>query len=276
MASKREASAVLTVFLLAVVALGGASAQSAGDYVIGTQDVLAVTVFDQADLSGRYTVEADGSFTFPLVGRVHAGGRTLRQFEAELKRLLADGLFLNPQVAVAVEQYRSQRIFVVGEVRQPGSYALTGDMTVVETLARAGSMTPAAAGEIVVVRARNTARPTLPDEAAATAVIRVNVKDLESGNMSRNVALKDGDTLFVPRAETVYVFGEVKNSGSFTMQRDMTVLQALALAGGVTDAGAVNRIKIVRFVNGEKKDFKIKLTDHVQPGDTVVVPARYF
>src|SRR5260370_6603293 len=87
------------------------SAQSSADYVIGPQDVLTIQVFDQADLGGKYTVEADGTFTFPLIGRVKAGGMTLRNFETDLKRKLADGYFKNPQVSVAVEQYRSQRRF---------------------------------------------------------------------------------------------------------------------------------------------------------------------
>jgi polysaccharide export outer membrane protein len=82
-----------------------ASAQSAADYVIGPQDVLTINIFDQADLGGKYTVEADGTFSFPMIGRVRAGGMTLRGFETELKKKLADGYFKNPQVTVAVEQY---------------------------------------------------------------------------------------------------------------------------------------------------------------------------
>ena len=83
------------------------SAQSTGDYVIGPQDVLGITVFDQADLGGKYAVELDGSFTFPLVGRIQAGGLTIRSFEGELKTKLAEGYFKNPQIAVGIEQYRS-------------------------------------------------------------------------------------------------------------------------------------------------------------------------
>ena len=116
-------------------------AQSGGDYVIGAQDVLSITVFDQADLGGRYAVELDGSFSFPLIGRIQAGGLTIRAFETELKNRLADGFFRNPQVTVAIEQYRSQRVFVIGEVKSAGAYALTGDMTLIEALAKAGSTT---------------------------------------------------------------------------------------------------------------------------------------
>src|SRR6185369_13908253 len=129
------------------------SAQTPADYVIGPQDVLAIAVFDQTDLSGRYSVETNGTFSFPLVGRVTAAGLTLRQFEKELTGRLADGFFKNPQVTVGVEQYRSQRVFVMGEVRQPGPVALTGGMTLIEALARAGSTTSTASGEVAIVRA---------------------------------------------------------------------------------------------------------------------------
>src|SRR6185503_11914432 len=130
---------VLAIGALALAVPAASSAQSAADYVIGPQDVLTIQVFDQADLGGKYTVETDGTFSFPLVGRVRAGGMTLRAFEVELKAKLADGYFRNPQVTVAVEQYRSQRVFVMGEVRAPGPVALTGGMTLIEALSRAGS-----------------------------------------------------------------------------------------------------------------------------------------
>ena len=142
-----------------------AFAQSGGDYVIGPQDVLTIQVFDQADLGGKYTVETDGTFSFPLIGRVTAGGLTLRAFEAELKKQLADGYFRNPQVTVAIEQYRSQRVFVMGEVREsPGPVPLTGGMTLIEALARAGSTLPTASGEVAIVRAPQGAKgPVLPE-----------------------------------------------------------------------------------------------------------------
>jgi polysaccharide export outer membrane protein len=266
---------------VALAAALNAAAQmpSVADYVIGAQDVLAVTVFDQADLSGKYTVEADGTFTFPLVGRVKAGGLTLRQFEAELRKQLADGYFKHPQVSVGVDQYRSQRIFVVGEVRQPGTVVLTGGMTLIEAIARAGSTLPSASGAVIIVRAKDAPPakgPTLPGQTAGADVLTASIRDLQGGQLSQNIALRDGDTVFVPRAEFVYVFGEVKNPGSYGIQNETTVLQALSLAGGVTEHGAMNRIRIVRIVNGAKKELRVKLTDVVQPGDTIVVPQRFF
>jgi polysaccharide export outer membrane protein len=249
------------------------------DYVLGAQDVLLITSYDQADLSGKFTVETDGTFTFPLIGRVKAGGLTLRQVEAQLKRQLVDeGYFRNPQITVSIEQYKSQKIFVVGEVRLPGSYPLSGNMTLVEALARAGSTLPTASGEAVIVHAGDHAtEPTLPSAQDDKEIVRINLRDLENGIFSHNPALRDGDTIFVPRAESIYVFGQVRNPGAYPLQQKNTsVLQALSLAGGVSDRGSTSRIRIVRIVNGEKKEVGVKLTDVVRPGDTIIVPERFF
>ena len=145
-------SSLTSVAVLVALLLSSASgrAQSPADYVIGPADVLAIQVYDQTELGGRYTVDADGTFTFPLIGRVKAGGMTLRGFEAELRKKLADGYFRNPQVTVSVEQYRSQRVFVMGEVRNPGPVPLTGGMTLIEALARAGSTLPSSSGEVAM------------------------------------------------------------------------------------------------------------------------------
>ena len=271
----------MTRLLLGVLAGMLASAPAHGhqtDYVIGAQDVLAITVYEQPDLSGTFNVEADGSFTFPLIGRVAAGGMTLRAVETDLKARLADGYLKNPQVSVAVEQYRSQRIFLIGEVRAPGAYQLTGDMTLIEALARAGSVTAEAADEVLIVRppeSRSGAGPVMPEEDDAE-IIRVNLRELQSGVLSHNVPLRGGDTLVVLRAQSVYIFGQVKSPGAFAIEKGTSVLQALSLAGGVTDRGSTGRVFIVREADGKKKEFKVKLSDTVEPGDTLIVKERFF
>jgi len=274
--SFRTIGALLMVLTLSAPRV--ALTQSAGDYVIGAQDVLSIAVYDQLDLGGKYAVELDGSFTFPLVGRVQAGGLTIRSFEVELKKRLADGFFKNPQVTVAIEQYRSQRVFVTGEVRSPGAYPLTGDMTLIEALAKAGSTTSTASEEVVVVRGtKGVDGPIAIDAAGDKEILRFNLKDLQSGAASvRNIDLRDSDTIYVARAELVYIFGEVKNPAAYPIKTDTTVLQALSLAGGVTPNGAINRTKIIRIVEGDKKEISVKLTAIVQPGDTIMVPERYF
>src|SRR3954454_24735784 len=197
---ERRSPRLTLTLLLAVLAVSGMAqipaVPSIVDYVVGPQDVLTITSYDQADLSGKFTIEADGTFTFPLIGRFKAGGLTLRQVEDGLKKRLKDeGYFRNPQVTVAVETYKSQRVFIVGEVRTPGTYPLSGNMNLVEALARAGSTLPTASAEAVIVHASDSATgPTLPTSQDADNIVRVDLHDLQQGVFSQNTVLRDGDT----------------------------------------------------------------------------------
>jgi polysaccharide export outer membrane protein len=246
------------------------------DYTIGPQDVVTITVFGEPDLSNKYTVEQDGTFTFPLIGRVKAGGVTLRTLEQELKKRLADGYLKNPQVNVSIETYRSQRILILGEVRSPAEYQLTGDMSLLAALARAGGTTPAASHEAVIVRQRHPGAAGDGHSAVEAEVIRVDLAALQAGSLSLNIPLVDGDTVTVPKAQSVFITGQVKAPGAYPVDPGTTVLQALTLAGGLTERGADGRIKIMRTVKGKKVELKAKLTDIVLPGDTVVVPEKFF
>src|SRR4051794_27895554 len=196
-----RAAAAAIFCLWTSVAMAQPQVSIATDYVIGPQDVLTITSYDQADMSGKFTVEADGTFTFPMIGRVKAGGLTLRGLEAAIKaQLKNDGYFRNPQITVAVDTYKSQKVFVVGEVRSPGTYPLSGNINLVEVLARAGSTLPSASGEAVIVHAgENAAGPTMPTTDDSKDLVRVNLRDLENGTLASNAALRDGDTVFVPR-----------------------------------------------------------------------------
>ena len=139
----------LTIMFSAAFGLKG---RAQTDYQIGPQDVLTISVFGEPELSGKFTVEQDGTFTYPQLGRVKAGGLSLRGLEQELKKQLSPDFLRNPQVAVSIENYRSQRILILGEVRSPGEYQLNGEMTLLAALARAGSLTQTAGREAVIVR----------------------------------------------------------------------------------------------------------------------------
>ena len=242
------------------------------DYVVGAQDVLTITVFGEAELSGKFTVEQDGTFTFPQIGRVKAGGSTLRAVEQELRTKLADGYLKNPQVSATIENYRSQRILIMGEVRSPGEYQLTGEMTLLSALARAGSTTPTASRDATIVRPRKDPKPGED----ASEIIKIDLADLQAGNMSLNVSLQDGDTINVLKAHSVFVAGQVKSPGAYAVESDTTVLQVVSLAGGLTDRGSDSRIRVQRTVKGKKVEIAVKLTDLVLPGDTIIVRERFF
>jgi len=267
---------------LLLVLLSVASVAAVDDYIVGANDVLTITVFEQPQLSGRYIVQADGTFTFPLLGRLKAGGLTMQALENDVReRLIKGGLLKQPQVGVSVEQYRSQQIFVMGEVRQPGSLQFTGSMSIIEALAKAGSTTERAGPEAVILRSVNGKEA--PDPAAIERarksndpnIIHVNLGNLQSA-LSQNVELRSGDTIFVPRAETVFVSGQVRTAGEYVIRGDMTVRQVLTLAGGLTDRGSARRIQIIRRVNGVDTTISATLQDTVRSGDNIVVRESFF
>lgn len=280
---RRPASLVrrlIPAFLIAGFVVSHAQSPAAQDteYVVGAQDVLTVTVWGPGGLSERFTVEADGTFTFPLLGRVRAGGLTVRQLQDALTHQLADGYFKEPRVTVVVDNYLSQRVFIVGEVRSPGTYTLTRPTTLVEALTLAGSTTVNAGG-FAVVRRRSDGEASIGPMTRAgddATEIRVDLTSLPEGVLPNNLILRDGDTIAVPPAAPVYVFGHVNRQGEYIIGKGTTVRHVLSLAGGVSQRGAEGRVKIVRGSDRNKQEIKVELDDPVMPGDTLIVPERFF
>jgi polysaccharide export outer membrane protein len=110
----------------------------------------------------------------------------------------------------------------------------------------------------------------------SSETIRVNFRELQKGDVSQNVMLRHGDLVFLMKAETAYVFGQVRSPGAYPLQPNMTVVQVLALAGGVSPNAAMNRMRIERVMNGSRQQIRVQLSDPVRPGDTIVVPERFF
>ena len=263
------------MFLLAAAA---PFAQPAG-YTIGRQDVLTVAVYEQPDLSGKFTVENDGTISLPLLGRTKVEGLTVQAAERTLQALLADGFVRKPQVTIVVEQYRSQQIFVMGEVKSPGGYPFTGTLTLLAALALAGGASEHAGAEVVLVRPASpadAARPILPTGGESSQITRIDLTELQRTGAVGALALQAGDTIFIPRAETIFVFGQVSRPGEYPIRKGTTLLQALSLAGGLTDRGSTKRIKVRRTVDGRDTELSLKLQDLVRPGDTIVVKERFF
>ena len=257
-----------------------APTQISPGYVIGPSDVLNIKVFNETDLSGPFSVDSDGTITFPFLGRVTVGGKTVRDVEAQLIKALTGSYLRNPQVAVEIGNYRSRAIFILGEVKAPGKYSIEGPMTLLEVLAKAGSLTPAAGNTIIVQRYKDglaaavSNEPMLPGDPRGGEVMRVNVTDLNEGRLNANILLQDSDTIVVPAAERFYVTGYVKTPGSFVLRPGMSVQQAIAEAGGFTERGSRRGIKILRKVKEKDVEIDARLTDPVRANDTIVVRQR--
>jgi polysaccharide export outer membrane protein len=270
--------AALLVLVLGLSAAFVAPASAEDAYRLGAHDELQITIWGPNGLSGTFVIGADGSLTFPMLGRVPAASLTVSELQKELVTRLAAGFYTNPEVTVTVANYRSQKVYVLGEVRSPGTYTLQGDASLMDMLARAGSTT-AGAGDSVVVRRRagaGSADGPLNSDADAGNVITVSLDDFSKGALQHDVTLQDGDTIIVPPAKTVFVYGNVARPGEYPVKRNTTVLEALSLAGGVTQLGSTHRLKVVRSVDGKKRTIGVDLDDHVQGGDTIIVERRFF
>ena len=246
-------------------------AAALGKYQIGPQDLLKITVLDELELSQSYRVDSDGYISFPYINRVKAAGVTLTDIQEKIRADLISGGFLkNPQVRVEIESYKSQSVMVSGEVRTPGKITMTGAMTVLEALAAAGSPTSTASSELTIAHAKKPGA-----EASDADITRVNWKDLNLGK-GTDVAIQDGDLINVPKAQTFFITGQIRNSGSFVLEPGTTVQQAIAMAGGLTDRGSDRRINASRLVNGKLSDVSLKMEDRVMPNDVITIGQRFF
>lgn len=249
-----------------------------GEYTIGAGDVLLINVWGHEDLSREVVVSENGRFSFPLIERVEAAGLTIKELEAEFVRLLSAGYLVNPYVTIRVKGYESKKVYVLGEVRSPGTYALDRETSLIEIISRTGGVSDDAGWIIEVVRpsGRSPGKPVTPDKANKEDVIRVDVEGLLEGRAQDNIKIEGGDTIFVPKAAYYFIFGEVKNPGSYKLRRDTTVLKAVILAGGFTEKASKRRIKIRREEGGKTIKVRVKLDDPVLPEDTVIVPESFF
>jgi polysaccharide export outer membrane protein len=284
--SIRQAARVLGFVICLGVSIAGQSGQEEpapsqpeAGYRLGPRDVVAVSVWGHPELGGKFTLAADGNLSLPLVGALKASDRTVPELQADVTARFADGYLRNPRVIVEIERYVSQRVFVMGEVRTPGPVGLTGTMTLLEALARAGSFTEQAGGDLQVLRPATNQTddsPTSPGQSNISELARLSVQQLRRGASGANILLHNGDTVFVPRAENIFVLGLVSNPGTYTLESGMTVLRALSAAGGTTALGSTGRIRITRVVDGRKTEIKARLDDVLKPDDTIVVGARRF
>jgi polysaccharide export outer membrane protein len=254
---------------LAAAALAAAPALAAaqGNPKVAPRDQLVITVVNMADWSKTYPVGADGMIEFPEIGRIKVEGLTAHEIEAGLEKSLREGrIHASPQITVEVQQTPNKKVSVFGPVRTPGVVAYAGEITLLDVIGRVGGRSQDAADEVLVIR-------TAADGAVSEPV-RINVREIESGNLEHNIALQDGDQILVLKAQAVFVSGEVRSQGPITIESGMTVLQAITMAGGYTERGAKNRIQIRRVVDGKETTIRVKESDRVKPGDTIIVPRR--
>jgi polysaccharide biosynthesis/export protein len=237
---------------------------------LGEGDSIRITVFQNPDLTTETRISERGTITFPLVGEISLAGLAPVDAEARIAEKLIKGKFvLKPQVSLNVIRVRSRQVSVLGQVARPGRYPLDDTSSnLTDILALAGGVSPTGDDNVTVMVTRS----------GKTAKLEINVPSMyRTGDLSRNLQLENGDTIFVQRAPVFYIYGEVQRAGSYRLEQAMTVMQALSLGGGVTPRGTDRGLKIRRRTpDGTFQAVDARLTDPVQPDDVIYVRESLF
>lgn len=255
---------------------GGAFAQpttaaaSAAEYRLGSGDVVRINVFQNPDLTLESRITETGVISYPLLGTVRIGGLTVTAAE----KLLADGLrngnfVKQPQVTLLVLQVRGNQASVLGQVNRPGRYPIeVADMRLSDLLASAGG-TAAGGADLVVVTGTRNGQPYR---------LEVDLPLLfAAGGRDKDILIHNGDTVWVDRQPLVYIYGEVQRPGPMRLERDMTLLQALATGGGLTQRGTEKGIRVHRKdEQGNVRVMEPQMTGKLLPGDVVFVRESLF
>jgi polysaccharide export outer membrane protein len=240
------------------------------EYLISPGDILRISVYKNPEMTNDVRVSEGGTIGFPLIGSVPVAGLTLPGAERKIAQMLKDGGFvLNPQVNILLMQAFGNQVSVIGQVNRPGRYPIEGaGGRLSGMLAAAGGIAGSGADVVIVTGTRN-GQPFRRE-------IDV-VKMSSSGNTADDIALAGGDTLFVNRAPLFYIYGQVQRPGQFRLERDMTVMQALASGGGVTGKGSRRGIVLHRRdANGKVKELDVSLDDDVHDEDVIYVKEALF
>lgn len=237
---------------------------------LGVGDSVRITVFQNPDLTTETRLSERGTITFPLVGTILLAGLTPAGAEVRIAEQLIKGKFvLKPQVSLNVVRVRSRQVSVLGQVARPGRYPLDDTSSnLTDILALAGGVGPAGDDNVTVMVSRN----------GKTTKQEINVPTMyRTGDLSRNLQLENGDTIFVQRAPVFYIYGEVQRAGSYRLEQDMTVMQALSVGGGVTPRGTDRGLKVRRrTTEGKFHSIDVRLTDPVLPDDVIYVRESLF
>jgi len=237
---------------------------------IGTGDQIRVDVFGNADMSTTTTVAADGTIRLPLVGAVTVGGASPTEAASTIEAAYRNGDYLvDPHITVTVVQSSSQRVSLLGEVRNPGRYPIESNTTVLDLIALAGGLTEKGSDIVYILRPDGT----------GTKQLTVNTRNFLASRQPGSApteTLQGGDSVVVPKG-TFFINGQVTSPGEYRIEGELVLFEAIARAGGVTALGSASRVEIRRRApDGKYLDLKGKKNMRIEPGDVIKVKERLF
>jgi polysaccharide biosynthesis/export protein len=275
-------SSRLAVVAMLAIAFGAApgvvTGQTEASYRVGVGDVLNVVVFDHTEVSGTFLIDEDGVIIYPLLGRVPVVGLTVSEIARLLERLLEKDYYVDVQVNVEVKDYRSRSVTVLGEVAKPGTVYLKGKTTLTQVLVEVGGIRTSA-GPLIEVR-----RQEKVDGRDTTKVFSFSTDKLLSGEQGNDFELVSGDIVSVGEKQQFFISGEIARPGQYEISRDLTLLQAISQAGGLSKF-ASSSVEIHRDVDGKKTILEVDLGRirrgkeedvPIMAGDLVILKRRFF
>jgi polysaccharide export outer membrane protein len=217
---------------------------SSADYKIGPEDLLEITVFQANELNSTVRVSASGFIKIPLIDKIEASGLTVQELESlickNMEKYLAE-----PVVSVFVKEYRSQQIAVLGSVKNPGVFYVTGQRYLLDLLSMAGGLNPDSGDVCIIQRTPGTNQKDNGIEQGENLVVDLD-QLLIKGNIALNMPLFSGDVIHVPKAGIFFVDGAVDGAGSFPLKGGITLTQALSMAKGLSYEAIRSDIRIYR------------------------------
>jgi len=261
--SEQVGSVTLNSRILSSIAQDEASA---GDYVIGPGDLLVISALDVSEMEkAKVRVSSEGFVRLPLIGAIRTKGLTARALENEIATLLGEKYVHNPQVSVFIEEYRSQRVAVLGEVNKPGVYEISERRTITDMLAQAGGLSANADQVVYIVRKTASVGASPP---SSGEIVKVDLEQLLAGQ-DPSLAMKvgSGDVISVPKSGDFFLGGAVRKPGSYPVKGKLTADQAIYLGGGLADDADMTEVQILRDVGGPKKEvFQVDLEQLLKNG----------
>src|SRR5271165_3017430 len=203
---------------------------------LGAGDLLEVSVYNVPELSTKARVGTSGDVYLPLIDYVHVGDLTVEEAQALIQKRLEDGGFVRgAHVTIFLDESASQGVTILGDVARPGIYPALGDRKLYDLISAAGGFTPSAGRRVSIIR-QHSSEPI-------TVSLPRNLAD----GLQDNIDIQPGDTITVPRAPIIYVVGDVgRPAGLLVDNGSLTVLQALALAGGTNHTAKMSGVRIIR------------------------------
>jgi polysaccharide biosynthesis/export protein len=247
--------AIATFFLLGALAASCFAQQES--LLIGPGDLLQVDVMETPEMEQQVRVTDGGAVSLAYIGSVEVGGLTPTDAAATIQKALIDKKVMRqPQVTVRVQEYATQDVSILGQVRTPGTYAITTPQTILKVLSLAGGLTETADRNVTVKRSKSAEQ------------VRYYVSNDAEQALSDLIMVYPGDTILVSRASMVYVMGDVNRPGGYaiaTNDERLSVLQVIAMAGSANKTAVQSHVRLIRNTEHGQIELPVHL-DAIQKG----------